>query len=242
MPKSWLTLLASPHRLSRLDVALTLIPALFWVIGVQTRSQTIAPWCGGENAAKCARSTVLPIDQPALGHEIGQADGFSYATQNLSGFIAIGATVAWAFSKVAVRAVTPAGAAFEAGADLLLFAQAAAWNGFFNEVAHVATARPRPFVYLDPKNRGNDPAHYTSFYSGHTSFAALAGVSLFLILLARGAPFWLLATAAATGQSLTFLTGVFRVLAGRHFITDVVAGALIGSGVALTVFWLHKRR
>src|SRR5262249_42708323 len=96
------------------------------------------------------------------------------------------------------------------------------------------------FVYSNPALRGTDPSHYTSFYSGHTSFAALAGLSLFLILLARGAPTWLIAIAAMSWQGLTIATGYFRVMAGRHFLTDVIAAAWIGSAAALVVFLAHK--
>ncbi len=238
----WLGRLALPHRLSTKDIALTLIPTLLWVVGVTYRSKTITPWCGGANAALCTRASVLPIDQPALGLEMGQADGYSYATQNVSGFLAIGTLIAWNFATVATRGLAPAAAATAAGTDLLLFGQASAWNGTLNELAHVVSARPRPFVYSDPANRGLDPSHYTSFYSGHTSFAALSGITILLVLFARGAPFWLLAVFAASGQSLSFLTGIFRVLAGRHFVTDVVVGALIGTTVAVAVFWFHKRR
>jgi membrane-associated phospholipid phosphatase len=240
MSPSWLRRLALPHRLTSLDVALTLLPVLFWVGGVYSRGALIKPWCGGENAAKCSRELVLPIDRPALGLEDGHADGLSYATQNLSGFAAIGVPVAWSATLVATRVLSPAAAAAAAGTDLVLLLQASAWNGLVNEIAHATVARPRPFVYSDPARRGLDPAHYTSFYSGHTSFSAIAATSLFLMLLARGASAWLLALAAAGGQSLVFMTAIFRVMAGRHFVSDVIVGAFMGTAIAVLVFWRHK--
>jgi membrane-associated phospholipid phosphatase len=37
-------------------------------------------------------------------------------------------------------------------------------------------------------------------------------------------------------------TGLLRVLAGKHFPTDVIVGAVAGSAVGLTVPFLHRRR
>jgi membrane-associated phospholipid phosphatase len=63
-----------------------------------------------------------------------------------------------------------------------------------------------------------------------------------LVLLGRGAPLWLLALTAFTGQALIFSTGLFRVLAGRHFVTDVIVGMLAGALVAFAVAYLHRPR
>jgi undecaprenyl-diphosphatase len=183
---------------------------------------------------------VNEVDRISLGLESGPADGFSYATQNISGYLAIGGTVVWNAVTAAGGAVSPVAAAAAAGTDLVLLGQAASWNGVFNELCHGIARRPRPFVYSNPEWRGADPSHYTSFYSGHTSFAAVAGLSLVLMLLARGAPAWLIALSALSWQGLTLATGYFRVMAGRHFLTDVVAAAWIGSAFALIVFLAHK--
>jgi membrane-associated phospholipid phosphatase len=64
----------------------------------------------------------------------------------------------------------------------------------------------------------------------------------FLILLFRGAPTLILLLAGALGQGLIFSTAYFRILAGRHFLTDVICGAIAGTSVALVVTWLHRSR
>ncbi|NDD93043.1 phosphatase PAP2 family protein, partial [bacterium] len=80
--------------------------------------------------------------------------------------------------------------------------------------------------------------HYTSFYSGHTSFAALASTCAVISALnARPALRW---SVLSLGVLLTSFTGAFRVIAGRHFITDVVFGALAGAAIALAVNGLHR--
>jgi membrane-associated phospholipid phosphatase len=219
---------------------MTLLAFALWPIATQSRQYLIHPWCSGPQAATlCDPRSIPAIDQVSLGLESGSADGFSYATQNFSGFFAIGVITLWNGATTLLGTATPAGAAAAIGADLLYFAQASAWNGVLNEVFHLITRRPRPFVYLNASIRGLDPAHYTSFYSGHTSFSAVAAMSLLLILLARGAPLSVLLPSVAISQSLVFCTGIFRVLAGRHFVTDVVAAACLGS---LVTFWTFRRR
>jgi undecaprenyl-diphosphatase len=99
--------------------------------------------------------------------------------------------------------------------------------------------RPRPFVYLDPLQRGIDPAHYTSFYSGHTSFAAAMGVSVLILLWKRKVPLPFLAVLVVFIQVLVFSTGYFRIMAGRHFLTDVIVGGIAGAVTALCVLQVH---
>ncbi|MGA2639370.1 MAG: phosphatase PAP2 family protein [Spirochaetia bacterium] len=98
--------------------------------------------------------------------------------------------------------------------------------------------RVRPWVYLAPVSgsvpevwEGND-----SFPSGHATlaFAAAAfGVTVAAVDLPSGSP-WLLPF-AATEVSLAVLTASLRVFSGMHFMTDVIAGAALGTviGVAL---------
>lgn len=238
---AWLARLCLPNQLSKRDIWLSIIPALLWWGATQARPVLIEPRCKGPGAVvACSPESVNAIDRIGLGQERGDADGFSYATQNISGYLAIGGPILWSAGMAVAGVLTPELAAASAGVDLLLLGQASAWNGLLNEICHAAIRRPRPFVYSDPAGRGADPSHYTSFYSGHTSFAAVAGLSLLLMLLARGAPAGVLAGAAVSWQALTISTAYFRIMAGRHFLTDVLAAAAIGSAIAVLVFLSHK--
>jgi membrane-associated phospholipid phosphatase len=60
------------------------------------------------------------------------------------------------------------------------------------------------------------------------------------MLSSRGAPRWLVVAAAAGAYALMSLTGMYRVLAGRHFPTDVLIGALAGVAVATLVARRHR--
>lgn len=72
-----------------------------------------------------------------------------------------------------------------------------------------------------------------SFPSGHVVHAAaFAGtvIVLVLVFVRKAGPRRLLITLSAL---LTLVVGIDRLLLGRHHLTDVVAGALLGTGIAL---------
>jgi len=222
------------------DIAWTLIPAVLWLAAIYSRGAIIRPHCA-EHPEHCTTASLLAMDRPAVGLEAGQADGLSFTTQGLSGVLALSIPPLWHLGTVVLGTATPWGGLIAAGVDLVLFAQTACWNGFLTESSHLVSQRARPFVYTDPV-RANDFSNYTSFYSGHTSFAATSTTYLTLTLAARGAPAWVLITAAAGSYALISLTGLYRVLAGRHFPTDVLAGALAGILVAFVVALAHRRK
>jgi membrane-associated phospholipid phosphatase len=179
------------------------------------------------------------MDQPGFGLENGPADGYSYFTQNLSGVLAISVPLAYQAAQTAMGVASPAAALTLAGTDLILFFESWGINGALTEGVRLIAQRPRPYVYNNPQ-QGLDPQNYVSFYSGHTSFAATACMSLLLILIGRAAPSALLLLFAAISQCLVISTAVFRILSGRHFLSDVLAGAVMGGAVALFVALLHR--
>ena len=233
--------LRHPPRLAKSDIAWLLLPALLWAASFKARSEVIHPRCL-VNPELCTPAHVFAPDRLSIGRESAQADGLSFLTQNASGYFALGIPVAWSTTLLALGSLTPAGWALAIATDTVILTQAALWNGLFTESVRLAVQRPRPFVYTDPLRFGGDPSHYTSFVSGHTSFAAAAGLTLVLTLLGRGAPLLLVASSGVLTTTLIFLTGLFRVLAGRHFMTDVLAGATSGALIALAVAWLHRRK
>ena len=95
----------------------------------------------------------------------------------------------------------------------------------------VVYGRDRP-VWQDPT--GGLKSH--SFPSGHAaSTAALAGVVIVLaLMLVRRSNLRHLVCSAAV--LVSFLVGLDRVLLGRHYPTDVLAGWLLGAFI--TLFWL----
>jgi membrane-associated phospholipid phosphatase len=101
--------------------------------------------------------------------------------------------------------------------------------------------RYRPYMY-EGGAPGVDPTENDlSFPSGHTTFsfaAATAGVAIFL-RYSPDSPWFL--PFALTSYGLATATASLRVLAGMHFVTDVVAGAVLGGAIGYLVPMLHDR-
>ncbi|MCM2322956.1 MAG: phosphatase PAP2 family protein [Oligoflexia bacterium] len=241
MKSELLVRLHAPPRFRKRDLLITLTAALLWTGAVFSRPYVLQPYCA-ERTDACTAANVLAFDRPGLGLNSREADHLSDMTQRISGALALAAPLAWNGGLAVLGRLSPATALAQAGTDILIILQSVFWNGVATEAAHALIQRPRPFVYASPADMGVNPAHYTSFYSGHTSFAAAANVALLLVLMARGAPYGLLILMASLGQGLILSTAFFRVLAGRHFVTDVLAGAVAGALIALGVAYLHKRR
>jgi len=116
------------------------------------------------------------------------------------------------------------------------------WN--LTESLKHAAKRNRPLVYISntPDEKRFTKDARLSFPSGHTSMSFCIATSLHFALkqydftlnqrrwLAGSA--WLLATGTAS----------MRVIAGKHYPSDVLAGAAIGFGTALLMHHIHVPR
>lgn len=107
----------------------------------------------------------------------------------------------------------------------IAMAIAGAGAGILGQIVKFAVGRTRPELWLGPFHQA--VASATSFPSGHTVGAfALAGVLLFA---SRNLPLRVIAVA------LAFAVGLARVLAFRHWGSDVAASACMGLIVAAIV-------
>jgi membrane-associated phospholipid phosphatase len=108
----------------------------------------------------------------------------------------------------------------------------------------LVAARKRPYVrYGTGETSGaydvTDPATLTSFPSGHAAWVTSLAVATATTLTLQESPTapWVwgaAAVASVTGASL-------RMMAEKHYFTDVAAGALIGGACGVIVPLLHRR-
>jgi membrane-associated phospholipid phosphatase len=140
------------------------------------------------------------------------------------------------------------------GTFLVLYGQTLAINGLLTEILKASIGRPRPYAYLDPdeidagsrdelmRAQERFDADW-SFPSGHTSaaFAASTAGATLLTLELLGRSRWGIAAAWVGGTAVSATIGAMRVLAGRHFPSDVVTSALLGSAVGAAVPLAHWR-
>ena len=101
--------------------------------------------------------------------------------------------------------------------------------------------RERPYMYdvNTPMSLVQDEEHNESFLSGHTALA-FNGASLASYVFCKYNPDskWKIPVIAAS-YSLAAATAAMRVASGCHFVTDVLAGAALGTVIGIAVPALH---
>ena len=175
----------------------------------------------------CDRSEVNRFDRIAIGQHSAAAATASDVTAVLA---------------VAVPPVADAlrlGLGAPLAIDVLVFSETLAVNSALVVAAKYGVRRPLPITYEGDPRYLRSQGGYRSFYSGHTSTVVSAlTASAWTLRWRDGERGWPWAVVGVAGASV----GVERVLAGRHFPTDVLAGAAAGFAVGTAVPWLHRRR
>ncbi len=177
--------------------------------------------------APCDPAALWGIDRGTIGPVRAAADAFSTGT--LLTEAALGA-----FFLASSRKGEGAAPFFE---DATVIAQAVTVAAAATEWAKVLFHRPRPYLYLAGASPpGADDGR--SMPSSHTSVAFAAAAAYASILHRRG-----IAKSHAVQIGVLFgaaaVTGALRVVAHRHFPTDVAAGAALGFVVGWTLPAIH---
>jgi len=131
--------------------------------------------------------------------------------------------------------------------DAIMYSETAALTLALTNVVKMAVRRPRPIAYMEADaHKGDDTWSNSStdsalsFFSGHASMVgALSGTATYLAFARSQSPLrpWL---TLGLATSLTTFVSVERVRAGKHFPTDVIAGAFAGAGIGVVVPHLHR--
>lgn len=113
-------------------------------------------------------------------------------------------------------------------------------NGI-KEIGKLCINRSRPYMYYDdyPEDEVDSGDWTNSFPSGHTT-TAFAGATFASYVFCKYNPDsnWRIPVVASS-YLVAASTAALRIASGNHFMTDVIAGAALGTVTGILVPWLH---
>jgi membrane-associated phospholipid phosphatase len=221
---------ASPYQLNLpADLTISVVATAGWLLPELLRPKVVTPHC------PCTADNMNALDRPVAGR-------FDPTAIDLSN-VAVVSVYALSFGLGALVVHTSGDDLRGFASDALVMFEALAVSGTLVELAKTSIVRPRPLLYGlakdNPALRVGD--NYVSFYSSHTagSFALALAFAQTYALRHPDNP-WRFAVYGAAIAAASAV-GSLRVLGGKHFPTDVLTGAGVGSAVGLLVPWLHTR-
>jgi membrane-associated phospholipid phosphatase len=208
------------HRDVRTDAAITASAVLFWA-GTELAKPSLAPsrcrWCEPPELDERTRSALV-WDAPLRARRASDVVAFGMFPAGVA-----------AHQLLAARR---GGDGQEGLVDVLVVAESAALAAVVTQVVKYSAGRQRPRV-----RHGTAPADPAddnlSFFSGHTSLAFALATAAGSVSSQRGydsAPWvW------GTGLSLASGVAWLRIAGDQHWLTDVLAGAAVGSAFGIAV-------
>jgi undecaprenyl-diphosphatase len=185
------------------------------------------------------RSQLLAIDRAAVNQNVDpNASVVSNIGLWLAGTFAVVDPILSGYREKSVQAGI---------VDAVSYAETAALTTALTNLVKMAVRRPRPIAYQELEKHRDDPNWSNtstdsslSFFSGHASMVAGLGATATYLAFARSpksARPWVTLGLATV---VTTVVSIERVRAGKHFPTDVIAGAVAGAGIGIVVPHLHR--
>lgn len=141
----------------------------------------------------------------------------------------------------------------EAGiVDAFIYGETIAITWSVTNITKFAFRRPRPSAYKEQQRLNElagsaeeapsitDTNSALSFFSGHASNTAAVAATATYLAFSRApgtARPWI---TLAVGAGITGIASYGRVRSGKHFPTDVIAGAMVGIGIGVLVPHVHR--
>ena len=221
---------AKPDRVEydwKRDGAITLGASLAWVVSETLLKSQLAPascrWCD-DNAMDRAVRDALRWDDREAAHLGSNVTSYLLAPASALGFTALAALHDGRKDALA--------------GDALIVLEATILAVDLNQLVKFVVGRQRPLVRAGVDYPADDAN--LSFYSGHTTLAFVLATSSATVASMRGyrwAP-WIW----GTGLTVAAASGYLRLAADRHYLSDVVVGAVIGSAVGIAVpYFFHRK-
>lgn len=214
----------------RVDTAITLT-GLVWYVTSDLLKGSLVPakcrWCYRRKDGTDALNTV---DRSIRHHFRWRRPHTAHVLSNI---LAFGALPAMSFGLTQIAAVHD-GAVREIPIDALLIAEASVLALDFNQIAKYAFARERPFVHFLPRApegvralTASPSDDNLSFFSGHTTGAFAVASSAGMVASLRG--YRLAPVVWTSGLVSAAAVGYLRIAADKHYFSDVMLGAIVGT-------------
>lgn len=125
---------------------------------------------------------------------------------------------------------------------LMLYSETFIINTALTQLIKNTVQRKRPYLYNSsvPQKVKNQTDSFRSFVSGHTSTTFMSAVYCMQVMNDYGLNKNVKYSVNALLLSSATATGYLRYKAGRHFPTDILAGAILGSACGYFVPVLHQ--
>jgi membrane-associated phospholipid phosphatase len=111
-----------------------------------------------------------------------------------------------------------------------------------SEIIKNSFVRYRPYSYFGDIPQGKENDYNKSFPSRHTAFAFMSAGFLTSTFFTEYPQSSWKVPLCAISYTLAAGMGASRIFSGNHFISDVLAGAVIGSVSGYLIPWLHLRK
>ncbi|MGK3987890.1 phosphatase PAP2 family protein [Sorangium sp. So ce136] len=216
------------------DLPITVVGGAAWVAS-ELAKKGLAPascrWCAVGGLDVSVRDAVVWRGNPDTAHDLSNVTVLGVAPASALGLTAL---AAW-----------HDGRAENITADLLIVTEAMVVAMDLNQLTKYIVGRQRPYAHF-----GNDdvlcshggcspPVPHDadlSFFSGHTTAAFSLAAASGTVASMRGyraAPWvW------AQGMAIAALSGYLRMAGDRHYLTDVLTGAAVGSAAGVLIPYL----
>jgi membrane-associated phospholipid phosphatase len=203
------------------DIPAIVIPgalALVRLFGTSTLARRSCP---------CDPATLSPLDRGAVGNHSAAAGTASDIT------------LASAIIAPAIFEFVDLGLHWPLFEDLMVLTEAIMVDTGIQAMTALLVSRPRPRTYAGDPAFVTSGEGYVSFYAGHVATVVVSLTGLAMTMRLRyGERFWPWLVTLVVGTSVA----IERVEYGYHFPTDVIAGALAGLAIGVTVPLLHARK
>lgn len=218
----------------RIDVPVTAAFGAWWLLSEFAFKHELAPsrcgWCGRNSLDDAARGVRGTLEGQRVAARVSDVLGVAAVPVTMLGLDVV---LTWG-----------GGGTWRDGAiDALLIIEAMVSSQALNQAVKFLVGRERPFVAALPEREKplttQPEDNNLSFFSGHTSYTFALVAATATIARARGYRLWWVALAA--GVPMAAGTALLRMIADKHYLSDVFTGALLGALIGWGVPALFHR-